>query len=33
MPPPTHKDATPLFLPVLNKACTNVTNTLVPKIN
>lgn len=33
MPPPTHKDATPRFLPFLNKACTNVTNILAPKTN
>lgn len=31
MPPPTHRDTTPRFLPVLNKACTKVTNTLAPK--
>lgn len=31
MPPPIHKDATPRFLPVLNKECINVTNTLAPK--
>lgn len=33
IPPPTHKDATPRFLPVLNKECTKVTNTLAPKLN
>lgn len=33
MPPPTHKDATPRFLPVLNKVYANVTNILAPKIN
>lgn len=32
MPPPTHNDAMPRFLPVLSKAYTNVTNTRAPKI-
>lgn len=33
IPPPTHRDATPRFFPVLINAYTNVTNTLAPKSN
>lgn len=33
IPPPTHNEAIPLFLPVLNKEYTNVTNTRAPTIN
>lgn len=33
IPPPTHNEAIPRFLPVLNKEYTNVTNTRAPKLN
>lgn len=33
IPPPTHNEAIPRFLPVLNKEYTNVTNTRAPTLN
>lgn len=31
IPPPTHKDTTPFFFPVLFRMCNRVTSTLAPK--